>query len=70
MKNVSRKLSPIQLIMVDIKDAAIDIGAHADWLKDPQTNLQSSKDHLRATSDILNKVYDKLRELTGAHPCN
>lgn len=56
--------------MVDIKDAAIDIGAHADWLKDPQTNLQSSKDHLRATSDILNKVYDKLRELTGAHPCN
>ena len=66
----SRHQSPLEKIMMDIKDTSIDIMNIADWLNDPQYGgINSTRARLNICSDRLNAAYDRLRELTGAHPC-
>lgn len=65
-----RKLSPLEQVMVTIKDCSIDISTTGDWLGNPVWGeTRAARDQLKINSDRLAAAYDKLRELTGAHPC-
>jgi len=65
-----RSKSPLEKIMMDIKDTSMDIFNIAGWLGDPQYGrIQDTREQLKICSDKLDTVYNKLRELTGAHPC-
>lgn len=66
----SRHQSPLEKIMMDIKDTSMDIMNIADWLDDPQYGgINSTRAQLKICSDRLDAAYDRLCELTGAHPC-
>lgn len=62
--------SPLEKVMMDIKDTSMDIWIIADWLRNlEQSQTNTSRAQLKICSDKLAATYDKLRELTGAHPC-
>ncbi len=62
--------SPLEKLMMDIKDTSMDIMNIADWLGHPQYGgINSTRAQLQICSDKLDSAYNKLRELTGAHPC-
>lgn len=62
--------SPLEKIMVDIKDCSMDIVNIASWLGDLEWgDVNISQSQLKTCSDKLEDAYNKLRALTGAHPC-
>lgn len=67
-----KKTSPLERIMMDIKDTSSDIRNTAYWLKDPDPewcSTESTIRYLKLNADRLDNVYNQLRDLTGAHPC-